>query len=249
MTCSNRRKISSLVVMGLIGMMSAACRRDVAPINRIYYNPYPRQQSMVVTPFLNQSGCENLDPMAVTDEFYAELQQVEGLQVVPVNRVLAALAQLGLAKVSSPAEALALAKALDADSVMVGSITQYDPYPPPKVGMAVQLYARDRQDNQQTEALHVNPGEMARAAKNLELSIGQYMQPRAAVVRILDADRDEVIKRIKQYAEKRSGRKSPTGWQTYTTSRNYLRFVAHEIIGELLAQERFRLNTPERQDQ
>lgn len=248
MTHYIRRKISSLAAILLIGLVCLGCEK-ASTTKRIYHNPYPRPRLMAVTPFMNLSGSDFLDVIAVTDEFYAELQQVDGLQVVPVNRVLAALTELGVTRISSPSEALALADALEADDVIVGAITQYDPYFPPRAGIAIQLYSRDQKINSSTEALHVNPGEMARSAKTLELNAPQPMRPRAAVVRIFDADREEVVERIKKYAESRSGHQSPTGWKTYTTSKNYLRFVAHEIIGELLAQEDIRLNrlhTPER---
>jgi hypothetical protein len=202
------------------------------------FNP-PRM--IAVAPFLNQSGSEFLDSIAVTDEFYTELQQVEGLHVAPVNRVLAALGELGKTQVTSPDEAVALQEALNADWLIVGSITQYDPYPPPKVGMAVQLYYRDAPQAAELNSKFINPGELARHDKPFAgMAPGEPIRPRIAVVRIYDADQTEVIEKIKRYAKKRSGTERPAGWRNYITTRNYLRFVSHEIIKEMLAQERER---------
>ena len=199
-------------------------------------------RTIAVAPFLNQSGSEFLDTIAVTDEFYTELQQVEGLHVVPVNRVLAALGKLGKTQVTSPAEAVALLEALNADRLIVGSITQYDPYSPPKVGMAVQLYCRDTPQATELNSKFINPGELARHDKPFTgMAPGEPIRPRAAVVRLYDAAQSEVIEKIKRYAKKRNGLEGPTGWRRYITTRNYLRFVSHEIIGEMLAQERERL--------
>jgi len=199
-------------------------------------------RTIAVVPFLNQSGSEFLNTIAVTDEFYTELQQVEGLHVVPVNQVLAALGKLGKMQVSSPAEAVALLEALNADGVIVGSITQYDPYSPPKVGMAVQLYSRDAPPEEELNSKFINPGELARHDKPFAgMAPGEPIRPRAAVVRIYDADQSEVVEKIKRYAKKRSGSERPTGWRNYITTRNYLRFVSHEIIEEMLTQERERL--------
>jgi len=210
-----------------------------------YTHPGP-PRTFAVAPFLNQSGSEFLDTIAVTDEFYTELQQVEGLHVVPVNRVLASLGEMGRTQVGSPAEAIALLKELKADSIIVGAITQYDPYPPPKVGMAVQVYNREKPKTPEQNAKFINPGALARQDKPFSMAPGEPIRPQGAVVRIYDADQTDVIENIKQYAKKRSGSERPTGWRNYTTTRNYLRFVSHEIIGEILAQERNRLEAQTR---
>lgn len=195
-------------------------------------------RTIAVAPFLNQSGSEFLDTIAVTDEFYTELQQVKGLDVVPINRVLTALGRLGKAQVNSPEEAVALLEALGADGVVVGSITRYDPYDPPKVGMAVQLYNRDPQPSSEMNSKFIDPGKLARHDKPFTGMVpGEAVRPQAAVVRIYDADQDEVIENIKRYAEKRSGSKRPAKWRNYITTRNYLRFVSYEIITEMLALE------------
>lgn len=195
-------------------------------------------QTIAVSPFLNQSGSEVLDTIAVTDEFYTELQQVEGLHVVPVNRVLSALGTLGKTQVDSPDEAYALLEALNADGVVVGSITQYDPYAPPKVGMAVQLYYRVSPQTTDLDSKYIHPGDLARHDKPFTGMVpGEAIRPRAAVVRIYDADQTEVIEKIKRYAKKRSGSRRPAQWRNYITTRNYLRFVSYEIITEMLAQE------------
>ncbi len=196
-------------------------------------------RTIAVAPFLNQSGSEFLDTIAVTDEFYTELQQVEGLHVVPVNQVLATLGKLGKMQVTSPDEAVALLEALNADGVIVGAVTQYDPYFPPRVGMAVQMYYREAPKTTELNNKFINPGELARHDKPFtDMVPGEPVRPRAAVVRIYDADQTEVVEKIKRYAKHRSGSERPAGWRHYITTRNYLRFVSYEIIDEMLAQER-----------
>jgi TolB-like protein len=224
------------------GVLLAGCHRNRQEDDRagMLRSPYAEPRSLAVTVFLNQSGSDALDPIAVTDEFYTELQQVEGLQVIPVNRVLAALQELGLANVRSPAEAVQLAEVLGVDGVIVGSITRYDPYPPPLVGMAIQLYAREDRLGP-PPALPAEAWELARLGKPFELAEAAPLRPRAMVVRIFDADQPAVQERLKQYARARGGDQGPYGWKRYTTRQNYLGFVAQEMIGELLAQESQRL--------
>jgi len=216
----------------LLALVAAGCsgrsERDV------YSNPYGVPTRLAVAPFRNLSGSSDLDVVAATDEFYSELQAVEGLEVVPVNRVLATLADLGWDNVQKPEDVLVLADALAVEGVIVGSITRYDPYPPPQVGMVLQLYLRTQRDSDQA-VTYVNPGE------SFELSRARMIQPAASVVRIFDAREEEVAKRGKQFAKHRGASDSPYSWKKYTTQRNYLKFVSYEMIGELLAGERQRL--------
>ncbi len=227
----------------LTGWVGAGCR--TSQVQRAYRNPYPQPRSLAVVPFINQSGSEDLDVLAVTDEFYTELQLVEGFTVVPVNRVLAAMNQLGLTGISSPDDAFSIADNLGVDSVIIGSITQYDPYPPPRVGMAVQLYVREQRKNTSASDDPFKPGTLVRQAQPFEMPYGPELRPRAGLARIIDADQKDVVERLKKYAQSRTGQQRPASWRSYTTQRNYLRFVAHEIIGELIDQEKNWLKTQE----
>ncbi len=241
MTLYLRRNLMSPSATAVVlAILCLGCRGSrTSSVERIYHNPYPLQRTLAVIPFRNLSGTDYLDVMAVTDEFATELQMIDRIQVVPVNRVLAALVELGMDNVASPQDAIALAQNLGADGVIVGAVTRYDPYQPPKVGMLVQMYSQQLQapPNAQDDALHVNPGQMATQPKRLEMGKPTSLEPQSGVARIFDADQDAVIERIKRYARDRSGKRSPTGWKTYLTTRKYLQFVSHEVIGELLAQE------------
>ena len=238
MTPSSRRTLLLLGVLLLSGVLCPGCNKPDR-IARIYEDPYPVPRTLAVAPFLNQSGSDYLDVLAVTDEFYTELQQVKNLDVVAVNRVLATMSRMGINKISNPDDAVRLVDALGIDGVIVGSITQYNPYRPPKMAMAVQLNTSGTDDDvDELPAQHINPGKLARAAKPFALQAGKTMLPRVGVVRIFDADHNDVIDRLKQYAADRTGNDRPSGWETYLTSRRYLRFVSHEVIGEMLALER-----------
>ena len=149
--------------------------------------------------------------------------------------------------VSRPDEVIALAENLGVDAVIVGTVTRYDPYPPPEMGMALQLYLRD--DMRQEKSFNsIDPGELARAPRPVDLPVKPALRPQAMVVRIFDTAQVEVVERIKKYAQNHNTDKTPLKWKKYTTSRNFLRFVCHEMIGELLAQEQQRLNINQQVD-
>jgi hypothetical protein len=236
--CILRLALSARVIVLIIALAVVGCGNSV---ERVYHSPYRAAFIIAVVPFLNQSGSENLDVMAVTDEFYTELQQVTGgLQVIPVNRVLAALTKLGMKNVSNPDEVMMLAEQLGADAIIVGTVTRYDPYQPPRMGMALQLYHREK-IGEERSVNNIDPGNIARRGRAFEMPGGVPLRPEAMVVRIFDADRKEVIARIKKYTRHRQADTTPSGWRKFLTSRNYLRFVCYEMIGELLAQEQKRL--------
>ncbi len=211
-------------------------------VERVYTSPYPEAYSIAVVPFRNLSGSEDLDIMAVTDELYAELQQVKGqLHVMPVNRVLAALSDLGMQNVESPDEVILLAETLDVEGVIVGTVTRYDPYPPPQMGMTLQMYLRDDKVIEGRSLVNINPAEISKAASPMELPAGAPIKPRAMVVRIFDAGNEETRRRIQEFSRQRGAKDSPYTWRIWTTRRNYIRFVCHEMTGELLAREKERI--------
>ncbi len=198
---------------------------------------------MAVVPFKNLSGSQDLNVIAATDEFIIELQQIKGLMVLPVDRVLAKLNELGMAGVESPVDAMTLADALGVDGIIVGSINRYQPYSPPLVSIAVELYGRKHvHDQQNMQRLHVDPADLSRAGKPYELNLDNKIEPMAVVVRVFDANQDATVERMKQYSQSRQEVETPLSWKKYMLQRNYLRFVSHEVIGELMFSEKNRLN-------
>jgi len=235
MTIKTNYLIPIKLVWALILLLAVGCQSQPDSFYDQELTTEPR--TIAIAPFLNLSGSEHLDSMAVTDAFYLELQQVNGLAVVDNNIMLSLMMEMGMDSVTSPQDALVLADQLQADAIIVGAVTSYDPYPPPEVGMTVHLYVRETplDDNANED---VNPGRYIRQPAPIELRPSPQLEPRVGLTRIIDADRQDVVEKIKQYASIRTGQLRPHSWRYYTTQTNYLRFVSYEIIGDLLARER-----------
>ena len=124
--------------------------------------PGLHRQIWAVAPVLNLSG-ENVDPILQADLLYRQLQEVSGLTVIPVNRVAEALQSMRLSQLQSQQQASALCDLLGADGVIVATVTAFDPYNPPKVGAAIQLFRRD--DNAARLATAVDPRQLARGRR------------------------------------------------------------------------------------
>ena len=228
------------LLVGLIGITLVGCSKPKRPAAK--RSPYPGPRVLALTLAANQSGVETLEPRAVTEAFFSELQQVRGFQIVPVNRTLAAMAALELDRLSSPAQAMQLAEALGADGIIATAVTQYDPYFPPHVGLIVQLYDRQsRLSGTGPRTRDLDPIELTRQPRPFEIEPSDAPSPTTTVVRIVDVDQDEVVAAVQRYAADRSGRDRPAGWKNYTRGRNFLRFAAHEMIAQLLDLEQARL--------
>jgi hypothetical protein len=122
-------------VVGLCGCVAPPQAPSLA-------DPFSGQQRQVwaVAPIRNESGSQYADGLIFADHLTRQLENTPNLDVLPVNRTLAVMEREQLPRIASQADALRVLQALGADALVVGSISAYDPYDPPKVGLAVELY-------------------------------------------------------------------------------------------------------------
>jgi len=205
--------------------------RQVDPIR--LQNPSLGPMTIAVAPALNVSGSSDLDSNRVADLMASELSYVDGITVIPVNRVLAVLADQGRDAIESPGHALEVAKILGADAILVFAITEYDPYEPPVAGIAAQLYGHRRTsrlasfDPVLESRVGTPSGSESRAAP---------MGALAEFEQVFDASHEWVSAEVKRFAQSRSEAKSPYGWRVYLASQQrYLRFCCHETIRSLMS--------------
>lgn len=112
-----------------------------------YHNPFPQLSRIAVLPFFNQSADPTVDSDDLALAYYNELQAVRGFEVVPVGvtkqRLLAILNDPGTPKdfPSTPEDYRKIAQLMDVDAIVVGSVTEFSPYYPPRMGLSVRWYA------------------------------------------------------------------------------------------------------------
>ncbi|MEN0111955.1 MAG: hypothetical protein AAF805_14645, partial [Planctomycetota bacterium] len=110
----------------------------------VVHNPFPQLSRVAVVPFFNQSDERTVDGRQFASAYFAELQAVPGFEVVPVSAVEVAIRQHGI-RFDPPADVVSelrrLAAALGVDAVVVGTVTDYSPYYPPRCGIRVEWYA------------------------------------------------------------------------------------------------------------
>jgi hypothetical protein len=104
------------------------------------HNPYPQLSKVAVAPFFNLSSEPTVDGRRFALAYFNELQLVPGFEVVPVGVVEQAM-QGGQINLAGPDDARRLAQMLGVDAVVIGAVTDYSPYYPPRCAMQVEWYA------------------------------------------------------------------------------------------------------------
>lgn len=103
-------------------------------------NPFPQLSHIAVAPFFNHSNEPTVDGRQFALAYFAELQKTPGFQVVPLGVVEEAMLDHRI-DLNGPGEARRLAQLLGVDAVVVGAVTDYSPYYPPRCGLRVEWYA------------------------------------------------------------------------------------------------------------
>ena len=106
----------------------------------LLHNPYPQLSKIAIVPFFNQSNEKTVDGRQFTLAYFNELQLIPGYEVVPLGVVEGAIRD-GQITLRGPEEARRLAQVLGVDAVVIGSVTDFYPYYPPRCAMRVEWYA------------------------------------------------------------------------------------------------------------
>lgn len=205
------------------------------------YDPARGEVLWAVVPLRNESGTSLANPLTISDALVGAVAEVRGLRSLPINRTIAAMRALELSAVQTPADASQLADALGVDGLIVGTITAYDPYDPPTLGISLALYARN---STAQYASAVDPRELSYqpSERAPRPGIAPGGGPAATVSEHLDANNHEVLAAVKNYALGRHDPKRPLGWRRYVMSMDlYTQFAAHHLVAGLVAHERRRL--------
>ncbi|MDP1562619.1 MAG: hypothetical protein Q8M16_14675 [Pirellulaceae bacterium] len=104
------------------------------------HNPFPQLRKIAVVPFFNQSDFPRINGAEVASAYRHQLQQIRGFEVLPIGVVDNYLSKRPIPIDQAP-DFQQMARDLGVDAVVVGSITDFDAYYPPRMGLAVRWYA------------------------------------------------------------------------------------------------------------
>lgn len=196
-----------------------------------------------VVPLGNESGVSTVDTFMVSDAVVNKIDEARGLACLPLNRTIAAMRSRNMSAVRSPADARLIANLLGVDGLIVGSVTSYDPYNPPKLGLKLALFSREPDGG----AMSIDPVilQMAYTDSLKPRSARFDDRPVATVSEHLDGSNHEVQMEAMRYAVGRGNPGSSLGWRRVLASMDlYTEFSAQVAVARLLEQERLRLAQP-----
>lgn len=207
--------------------------------------PYDASRGEVlwaVLPLANESGTEIFDPLAISDQLVAAAEEVEGVRTVPLNRTLQAMHALGVRAIEGPGDVERLALAMGVDGILLGSITAYDPYSPPTIGLSLALYARGGAMAGVDPSPTVDPRALTAAPTDATPVPLTADRPAAVVSAHLDARDHGVLTAVQSYAAGRHEPDSALGWRRYTASMDlYTQFATQHLVSALVQKEHERL--------
>ncbi|MEM9414088.1 MAG: hypothetical protein AAGA29_01250 [Planctomycetota bacterium] len=228
-----------LVVAGLFVTGCTTTRTAEPPL----VAPYATRQVWAVVPLRNESGSRGADGFRMADRLVYEFEQVQGIDVLPVNRVLQAMQTLELDGVRTREDAIALRELLGVDGLVVGSITAYDPYDPVRIGLALDLYTDALTSANPLDLRGLSWAPTADAAGMQLQTLYRTEQPVATVSGVFSAASPSVKRRISAYAAERgtSGNARHNERMITIDMNLYSEFVGHEMGSRLMWAEWQRL--------
>lgn len=197
------------------------------------------RQIWAIAPVVNLSGRPEVDPVLQADLLYKQLQSVQGLTIIPVDRTIEAMVMLQIAEVNTEDKAMALCEVLGTQGIIVSTVTQYHPYAPPRIGASLQLFRLNW--NAAGSVPMVTPRELATAptdaaAAAQDASIRRPVRHPLAVG-MFDAADGSTRQRLLDYARGRNDPNGPMGEKIYLQSIDlYAGFVYRALLEDLLGQ-------------
>lgn len=244
------------VFLALMAPLSVGCSTssgpEFAPVRTLQspvYGATGEEFVWAVAPLRNESGVAQADVQMVADALVEQIEQVDGLACVPFNRTLAAMRALDLRFISTPEEAQALAGALGVDALVIGTVTSWNPYNPPKLGLALALFVAPGSPMATGAVAPTGPEGppdpvlLQSSPTERGMPGSQWSERPASVVsEQLDGANHLVQKSVKEFAEGRSPTVSALGWRRYLASMPlYAEFACYRLTERLLAAEERRV--------
>jgi hypothetical protein len=128
-------------LIGMLLFVCLGCELIPEPTREpVVRNPFPQLSRVAIAPFFNLSNEPTVDGRQFALTYYTQLQSVPGFEVVPVSVVETAMRTYHI-DLSNGQQARHLAQLLGVDALVVGAVTDYSPYFPPRCGLQVQWWA------------------------------------------------------------------------------------------------------------
>lgn len=205
--------------------------------------PFEEIKSVAVVPFyvpeLKDDKDNILDPVTVGDIFASELVQTSshGFKVQRPEQVAKFMLRNKI-KLQTSADAIELAKLLEVDAIIVGAITEYNPYFPPRVAMAVEMFTTKQH---RFVSIDIDKVIMSGKAEPLPISDSSKHLFTAYVENVYDSSNQLTRLKVKAYSRTHKESDWPGEDETHIlrSMRLYLRYVSFETASALFDEARY----------
>lgn len=129
------------IVIAVLYLIAGCHFLSVVEHQPTFHNPFPQLSRVGVAPFINMTpeGAQP-DGRQVAMAYFNELQAIPGFEVAPPGLLEAKAQDMGLT-LSRPEDIRRVARELKLDAIVVGAITDFTPYYPPRMALTVDWYA------------------------------------------------------------------------------------------------------------
>ncbi|MEX0777242.1 MAG: hypothetical protein WD042_16180 [Phycisphaeraceae bacterium] len=235
---------SKQVMLIVAALLLGGCGLFPRPPADELAGPYPSRHVWAIVPLGNESGTQQADGAVLADHLHRQLENASNLDVLPVNRTIAAMNALQMSRVSDPAQAMHLMRTLGVDGLVVGTVTAYDPYDPPKLGLTLELYVDQRVDSVDAASIRRLRTSATDPAPAVQTPASRR-QPVTVASAVLDAGDPRVRELLEYYASQRGPVLEKDAWRRYRISMDlYSEFAAYVMSRRLLEAERQRVAPP-----
>jgi hypothetical protein len=226
--------LACLLIAGLAGCQHIKNLKyspeERALIQRYKVSDYPpnpiRGLHKVGVVVLDASVDNHPDVLEFTRILSSEIQQVQGMDVIPDRIVLAVMER---DRIVLPRDGLRLADSLGADGVFVGIVTDYSPYGQPMIAMAVTLFSRVT-----APIAPIDLDRVVQGGRPLTMPTDPSIGPVLAVTGVFDSQQQQIRNHLQWYAAGRTAEQVGYGWERYYRSMpNYERFVSYEMVWKI----------------
>jgi hypothetical protein len=127
--------------LSLVCLLSGGCAAipEISHEPQVH-NPFPQLHRVAILPFFNLSADPTIHQDDVALAYYTELQQIPGFEVMPPGVVKKWLVA-NRVEIDGSTDFQELARRLGVDAVIRGAVTEFSPYYPPRMGLAVDWFA------------------------------------------------------------------------------------------------------------
>ncbi|MFK7960786.1 MAG: hypothetical protein AB8G96_09700 [Phycisphaerales bacterium] len=229
-----RRSLDRGIVLALLtlaGLVFGGCVHDDVLRDPVALEaPWSGSVLYGVAPVINESGTTVADSLKIADAIHGEVQRIDGVDAVPVNRVINAMRELNLRRVSSEHEAQAICRVLNLDGLVVGTVSTWNPYRPMVLGLALELHRRDAPAASAgvAAAVAMRPGAVAPDPSE---QAGGVISAAA----VFDASNHRTLKSLRHYADARHAPDQAYGPDLYLVSIDrFTQFAAHRLLETMI---------------